>query len=78
MYEMTAWASVNKINTCKGISKILEAVDIWPKNLEYKWEGPNSNSISKVIGEIGGFVPPASPPLIPFVLGWDAPLDFSS
>jgi hypothetical protein len=64
-----AWDSGESSSNCSGIAAMLTYATTWPKgSIPYGGIfGPNSNSVAGLLGQIGGFNPPAPPRS----LGWN-------
>jgi uncharacterized protein RhaS with RHS repeats len=67
----TAWDSGLSADNCDKVDKLVQAAwDFSNDEITYKWNGPNSNSAAKYLGNAAGFSP-ASPP---GSVGWNAPI----
>jgi RHS repeat-associated protein len=65
------WNSGFSSAICADVDAMLMAADAWPQNkIPYDWQGPNSNSVSKYFGSVGGFFPTAPPGST----GWKVPV----
>jgi hypothetical protein len=65
------WTAGPSRDICDAVDKMINAVADWPHNtIPYDWQGANSNTGARSIGQAGGFYPP--PP--PGSIGWNTGL----
>jgi len=65
------WTAPPSAGLCQAVDNMLKAANAWPNDtLPYNWQGPNSNTIARSVGQAGGFNPP--PP--PGSTGWNSGL----
>jgi uncharacterized protein RhaS with RHS repeats len=65
------WTVGPSPDLCDAVDNMLKAVGTWPQDtIPYNWQGPNSNTAARSIGQAGGFYPPSPPG----ALGWNTAL----
>jgi RHS repeat-associated protein len=67
----TWWDSGLSSENCSGVDELISAATYWEQDtIPYEWNGANSNSAARNLGESGGFYPTAPPGSY----GWSTPI----